>query len=163
MRRGGCFSGAGRSIPAVGVGDGVAQLRDRHEAEDVAQAAFLLAYRRISTLADDSKFGPWLMKIAPRQIIDFARRRKIPVTTDAEQSPDPTMQSDSTWIQHEDLLKLVSKLPDHERALVGLRYFDGLSVAETAAATGRPVGTVTKQLSRALARLRGWWAKENSP
>src|SRR5262245_13504740 len=62
----------------------LAQLRDRHEAEDIAQATFLLAYRRISTLTDNSKFGPWLMKIARRQIIDVARRRKIPVTTDAD-------------------------------------------------------------------------------
>ena len=47
-----------------------------------------------------------------------------------------------------------------ERLLIGLRYFDGHSMAEIAALSARPVGTVTKQLSRAVARLRAWWDKE---
>ena len=65
------------------------------------------------------------------------------------------------WIDHDVLLRLVSRLPDRERVLVGLRYFDGHSMAEIAEIAGRPVGTVTKQLSRAIARLRAAWNKEN--
>ena len=65
------------------------------------------------------------------------------------------------WIENEHLLTLVGRLPDHERVLVGLRFFDGHSLAEVATITGRPLGTVTKQLSRAIARLRAWSEKEN--
>lgn len=50
---------------------------------------------------------------------------------------------------------------DRERVLVGLRYFDGYNTAEIAQITARPIGTVTKQLSRATRRLRSWWDKEN--
>ena len=45
--------------------------------------------------------------------------------------------------------------------LIGLRYFDGLSMAEIASISGQPLGTVTKQLSRAIARLRSWYDEEN--
>jgi RNA polymerase sigma-70 factor (ECF subfamily) len=48
----------------------------------------------------------------------------------------------------------VARLPEHERLVVVLRYLNGHSVAEVAAALGRPVGTVTKQLSRAIERLK---------
>jgi RNA polymerase sigma-70 factor, ECF subfamily len=65
------------------------------------------------------------------------------------------------WIEHEHLLSLVARLPDHERVLIGQRYLDGHSIAEIAAITSRPIGTVTKRLSRAIARLRLWWDKEN--
>jgi RNA polymerase sigma-70 factor (ECF subfamily) len=54
------------------------------------------------------------------------------------------------------LLRLVCRLPQHERVVVALRHFDGHSVHEIADMTRRPVGTVTKQLSRAHQRLRHW-------
>jgi DNA-directed RNA polymerase specialized sigma24 family protein len=52
------------------------------------------------------------------------------------------------------LLEAVMRLPDHERNAVLLCHFQGHSVRDAAALTGRTVGTVTKQLSRAYARLR---------
>jgi len=48
------------------------------------------------------------------------------------------------------------RLPKHERAVVMLRYFEGHSVKVIGTMTGRPVGTVTMQLSRARARLQKW-------
>jgi DNA-directed RNA polymerase specialized sigma24 family protein len=61
-----------RSVLAVAL----AQLRDIHAAEDVAQATLLAGFQRLSTLTDSSKFGPWILQIARRQVIDLARRRK---------------------------------------------------------------------------------------
>ena len=52
------------------------------------------------------------------------------------------------------LLDAVRRLPAHERLAVSLRYFEGRGVHEIAQITGRPVGTVTKQLTRAIERLR---------
>jgi len=51
------------------------------------------------------------------------------------------------------LLAAVMRLPERERQVVTLRYFDGHSVQAVAEITGRPLGTVTRQLSRAYARL----------
>ena len=60
------------------------------------------------------------------------------------------------WVDDEvqEVLSGISRLPPHEQAVLGLRYFDGFSVKEIAAMTDRSVGTVTKQISRALTRLR---------
>ena len=52
------------------------------------------------------------------------------------------------------VLAELARLPDHEQQVLLLRYFDDLPVADIAAFLRRPIGTVTKQLSRALTRLR---------
>ena len=95
--------------------------------------------------------------------IEAVRARRIPVTGCVDDSRHEAALHDNSqiWIEHEHLLNLVARLPDHERLLIGQRYFDGHSMAEIAAITARPIGTVTKQLSRAIARLRSWWSKEN--
>jgi len=60
------------------------------------------------------------------------------------------------WMEpYEAVAREIARLPEHERIVVVMRYVDGCSVKDIADATGRPVGTITKQLSRAIERLRG--------
>ena len=141
----------------------LAELHDVHTAEDVVQATLLLAFRRLETLREAAKFGPWLMQIARRQVVEAVRARPIAVSIPLDHSKHERADDANieTWIESEHLLSLVTRLPEHERLLVGLRYFDGHKMGEIAAITARPIGTVTKQLSRAIARLRSWWDKEN--
>ena len=148
-----------RSVLAIAV----SELHDIHAAEDVAQATLLLAFQRLATLNDSSKFGPWLMQIGRRQVIETARKRQISVAAGCRRSLEPAAcdQTTSDWIDKELLLKHINRLPDHERVLIGLRFFDGHSVAEIAEITARPLGTVTKQLSRAIARLRSTFERED--
>jgi RNA polymerase sigma-70 factor (ECF subfamily) len=54
------------------------------------------------------------------------------------------------------LLDAVMRLPKHERVVIMLRYFDDHSTKTISEITGRPIGTVTTQLSRAHARLHKW-------
>jgi RNA polymerase sigma-70 factor (ECF subfamily) len=141
----------------------VSRLRDFHAAEDVVQASLLLAFRRLDTLRDEGKFSSWLMQIAHRQVVEMVRAQRMPVGISLNGSEhgaaaDAQMQA---WIENEHLLSLVARLPEPEALLIGLRYFDGHNIAQIAAILARPVGTVTKQLSRAVARLRAWSHKEN--
>lgn len=129
-------------------------LGDHEAARDAAQETFLAAYRKLGELRNGSAFGPWVVKIARRRAGRMARQRRV--TASLESQPDPV---DARGDGHLDgtsrrLLSAVMSLPRHERAVVMLRHFDGLSVQVVAEMTGRPVGTVTKQLSRAYARLR---------
>jgi RNA polymerase sigma-70 factor, ECF subfamily len=137
----------------------LATLRDFHEAEDAVQATLLRAFRRLETLRDASKFGSWLTQIAQCQVIEAVRTRRIPVSLSLGDSSQATSddKNSEAWIDNEQLLGLVARLPEHERVLVGLRYFDGHSMAEIAAISARPIGTITKQLSRAIVRLRSWY------
>ncbi len=133
----------------------LADLRDFHTAEDVAQAAFLSAYRRLASLRDGTRFGPWLLQIVRREVVNAVRsnRRVVATVPSVEGHPAVSWPPTSETLQ-DDLLALVARLPQRERMLVGLRYFDGKSMSEISQFTGRPIGSVTKQLSCALARLR---------
>ena len=141
----------------------LAKLHDMHTAEDVVQATLLVAFRRLNLLRDAAKFGPWLIRIAQRQAVDAYRTRRSPLTVPLDESECEPSGDASTpvWVDDQTLLRQVARLPVRERMLVGLRYFDGHSMAEIAAITGRSTNTVTKQLSRAVARLRSWFDKEN--
>jgi RNA polymerase sigma factor (sigma-70 family) len=127
-------------------------VRDYHTAQDVTQEAFLEAYRQIGQLQRPESFGVWLLRIAHRRALRAARSSiRMDVLEPgqgmarAEQVEQPLVTS---------LLEAVAELPEHERLVVTLRYFGGHSVADVAMLLGRPIGTVTKQLSRALERLR---------
>jgi RNA polymerase sigma-70 factor (ECF subfamily) len=130
-------------------------VRDLHAAQDVAQDVFVQAYLKLPTLRDRSRFAFWLHKIARREALRALRcqqqaRKAMPHVADAALHHDPELFSD----EKQRLLEGVRQLPAHERLIVGLRYFDGHSVRAIANLTNRPIGTITKQLSRALARLR---------
>ena len=133
-------------------------LRDDHAASDAVQEAFLQAYHRLTNLREPARFGVWLLRIARREAVRLARRRSRHTTRSlAEVGHDPPADrqvSARLSNDSEAVLAAVARLPVHERLVLVLRYIDGHSVAEIGSVVGRPVGTVTKQLSRAIARLK---------
>ena len=134
-------------------------LHDRHAAEDAAQEAFLTAFTRLGDLRDPAAFGSWLLRIARQKAGRIAERARTTVPV-----PDLAVGPDAADLGDESrrVLAAVMALPDVESQVVILHYFDGHPVPAVAAMLGRPVGTVTKQLSRAYARLRST-LKEDQP
>jgi RNA polymerase sigma-70 factor (ECF subfamily) len=96
-----------------------------------------------------------MLTIVRRTALRIARRRR-PATEPLETAGDPPGPAEVDPLDEElqQLLEAVSRLPDHERVVVILRYVDGYSMASIVTMNGRPLGTVTKQLSRAVARLK---------
>jgi len=131
-------------------------LGDLHAAEDAAQDAFVKAYESLGGLRNGTAFRPWLLQIARRRAIDIARRQADTVPLDGRTQSTSATPDDRVSLKEEAklLLDAVMKLPDHEREAILLRHFDGHTVRGVADAVGRSVGTVTKQLTRARARLR---------
>ncbi|MHC4442797.1 MAG: RNA polymerase sigma factor [Planctomycetota bacterium] len=137
--------------------------KDRYMAEDVTQDVFTQGYLKLCTLRDDSRFAFWLMKIARRHARQALRQRNRLRALPIGSADESTGVGDDGRLLDEDkehLLWHVQKLPVHERLTLSLRYFDGHSVQQIAEITGRPVGTVTKQLSRAIERLRKSFKQE---
>ncbi len=141
-------------------------LGDVGEAEDVAQEAFVTAYRSLGTWRGDGTFGAWLARIAVRLAVRHARRRRRitwiepidPVTgagfdPPAEEHLEPPAQA-LRGEREERVRRAVAELREPYREVVALRFFAGLSLAEIAGETGRPLGTVKTHLHRGLARLR---------
>jgi RNA polymerase sigma-70 factor (ECF subfamily) len=132
-----------------------ATLRDYHAAQDVAQEAFLTAYTKLTQLRQTAAFGPWLLQIVRRRALLVQQQpRPEPIGSDIR---SPSTGPSKEWIeQFEEVVSQIARLSENDRAIVVLRYVDGRSVQEIAAATGRPVDTVRKQLFRAVERLRAW-------
>lgn len=129
-------------------------LGDFQAAEDATQEAFVTAFEKLGNLRKPERFGPWLLRIVRHKSLDVVRRRKATVPLEqveevAADTVDPALSEASAR-----LLAEVQRLPERERQVVMLRHFDGHSAKETAMHLGQAVGTVTKTLSRAHARLR---------
>ena len=140
-------------------------LGDRHAAEDVTQDVFILGFQKLKLLREATRFPHWLLKVARREAVRAAkrerRRRVLPIIGTAD-PPDADFSSRLLDEDKEYLLRHVQRLPMHERLTISLRFFDGHSVREISEMTGRPVGTVTKRLSRAIERLRHSLKSEGS-
>ena len=136
-------------------------VRDPHAAQDVVQDAFVDCYLKLPALRDPSRFAGWLLKAAGRQAVHVARRgvrSRLRIESSGLSDDNAPAARDLAGLvlsdERERLLQAVRRLPAHERVAVSLRYFEGKGVHEIAQITARPVGTVTKQLTRAIQRLR---------
>lgn len=131
--------------------------RDADEAKDIAQDAFLRAYRRLETFHPDRPFSRWLFVIARNASLDAIRRRRraaaLPASDElpAELGPeDYALRNDEAErVQH-----ALEVLPEHYRSVLQLYYVSGLRYREIADALGIPLGTVKTYLSRAKRRMR---------
>ena len=136
-------------------------LRDFHLAQDAAQEAFVIAHQRLAQLRDAASFGPWLLRIVRRQALRLGRGRNAERTVVGD--VDRAATSSRDWMEpYEEVVEHIARLPEHERIVVVMRYIDVRSVQEIADSTGRPLGTITKQLSRAVERLREWLVEVES-
>ena len=133
----------------------VRMLGDRAGAEDVQQQVFTEVWRRAGDY-DPRRAGllTWVLTIARSRAIDHLRRR-VPEPRDP-QLPDPrTVEADGdALLERWRLAQLLGRLPEAERALLRLRFYEELSQSEISAATGIPIGTVKARMVRGLTRLR---------
>ena len=136
-------------------------LGDMEAARDVSQDAFIQAYRKLGKLASGGAFGAWVTRIARNLALDKLRQRqKIttqPLPANAGGIPALVAPADCDRLElaqeHLALLQAVMKLPEHERTVLMMRYFDGLALRDIALATSRPIGTISRRISRGLRRL----------
>jgi RNA polymerase sigma-70 factor, ECF subfamily len=136
-------------------------LGDFHWAQDATQEAFVIAYQKLGRLRDLASFGPWLLRIARHWALRLKRGRKA--ETAGMDCDEFTATRADDWMEpYREVARQIARLPEHERIVTVMRYVDGLSVKEIAELTGRPVGTITKQLSRAIERLRNWLVEVRS-
>ncbi|MEM7557843.1 MAG: sigma-70 family RNA polymerase sigma factor [Planctomycetota bacterium] len=127
-------------------------VRDFHHAQDVAQESFVTAFRSLHSLRSPRAFGPWLLASVRRRAQRFAEGKTI---AQLDFQLQEVLEEKTHW--SDELLEILphlSELPEQELEVVNLRYSAGSSMAEISASLGRPVGTVTKQLSRAIHRLQ---------
>jgi RNA polymerase sigma-70 factor (ECF subfamily) len=130
-------------------------LGDRGAAEDVQQQVFTEVWRRAGDY-DPGRAGllTWMLTIARSRAIDHLRRR-VPEPRDPQRADPRTIEGDAdALLERWRIAQLLGRLPEDERALLRMRFYDELSQSEIAAATGIPLGTVKARMVRGLTRLR---------
>ena len=133
-----------------------AQLHDAHRAGDAVQDAFLRAWQELPRLQDDARFGGWLLQIVRNAAIDLRRRVRptladFPDLATAEPSPSQALEhgDDAARIQ-----AALASLDETTRTAVVMRYYEGLSAKEIAAALDVSPAAVDMRLSRARGQLK---------
>jgi RNA polymerase sigma-70 factor, ECF subfamily len=125
-------------------------------AKDVVQATWEAAVRGLSRLDDPARFGAWLYAIAARKCADALRGKyriaRVAQSAQAITPEAPNAESEAN--ARLDVALALKRLPPEQRITASLFFGEEMSVAEIAAITGVPVGTVKSRLFAARKALR---------
>jgi RNA polymerase sigma-70 factor, ECF subfamily len=147
--------------------DGAARLilRDRELARDVLQDALVRAWRDLPGLREADRFDAWLHRITVNACLDALRhrRRRVIEVSLAPGVDVPVPDGATRRADRDELDHALRVLEPDLRAVVVLHYYLELTLPETAAALGWPLGTVKSRLHRALTLLRLSITSEERP
>lgn len=142
-------------------------LGDADEADEVLSDVFVQVWRRIDQHdASRGPLTPWVLSIARNRSLDVLRRRgrwrRKVALVEAEakvEGDEPAVPADLAeasvpgWPVHQAVHQALAALPEEQRRVVRLAYFEGLSHSEIAQRTGDPLGTVKTRLRLAQQKL----------
>jgi RNA polymerase sigma-70 factor, ECF subfamily len=139
-------------------------LGSEEEARDVAQEAFLKAYRALESFKREARFSSWLYQIATNLCRDRLRRRRTRAAVSLEELEETgpviveTRPGAHELLMQRDLARAVRRaveaLSEEQREVVILKEYQGLTFLEIAQSLDVPVSTVKTRLYRGLGQLR---------
>ncbi|MCX5194800.1 SigE family RNA polymerase sigma factor [Streptomyces sp. NBC_00249] len=128
---------------------------DRHEAEDLLQSALFSTYRAWDRISDKAAVGGYLRRTMTNLHISAWRRRKLNEYP-TEELPETASDTDAmrgTELRAV-LWQALARIPEPQRTMLVLRYYEGRTDPEIAEILGISVGTVKSSIWRSLRRLR---------
>lgn len=133
-------------------------LKNREDAEEMAQESFIKAYKSLHSFKGKAKFSTWLYRITYNTCISEVRKKKVHFTsTDDVQIQDESEEINLDGFPEEKRAKAIkeamSKLPEDEYTLVLLFYFEEQSIEEIAKITKLSVSNTKVKLFRARKKL----------
>lgn len=132
------------------------------EAEDVAQEVFIRLHRHLHDFRGEARLGTWLTRVAINLCLDRLRQRKrrqwrwLSLSSEEGRDLEPALDGEAMLDERERkalVRRAVQALKPEWRAVVLLRWLEGLSTEETAEVLRVPYGTVLSRLSRAMKAL----------
>ena len=130
---------------------------DHHDAQDIAQEAFIAAWQSLDRFRADSSFSTWLYQIVTRRALNKVTRGRVadPVNL-LDEATDPGTEPDAQAERNQAadaVTDALSALPFPQRTVIVLHHFEGLSYAEVAEVTRSSVPAVRSHLFRARRTL----------
>jgi RNA polymerase sigma-70 factor (ECF subfamily) len=139
-------------------------VRDQALAEDIVQAAFLRAFRRIDQFDESRSFGPWFLRSVVNDALKKVTRDRETLSLDrlselslkeiwpaSESGPDEQVEQQETY---QKVWESLGQLPAEQRAVIVLRYYLELSLEEIGEEVAAPSGTIKWRLYKARTRLK---------
>lgn len=134
-------------------------VRNAHDAEDLAQEAFVKAYQNIGRFRSEEPFGPWIFRITTNLALDVLKHRKRVKQEEVSES-EPAERRDRTdlpAVANEIARRIdaaLNELPEMQGIVVRLHLVEELEHREIAAMMGLSEGTVRSHLSLGRGKLR---------
>jgi len=142
-------------------------VRNKQEAEDLTQEAFIKAYKSIASFNEEYAFSTWLFKIATNNCIDFFRKRKLKTYSMDETvkykedeikqeyaAPDPDVEHDMVADERTQIIKTaINQLPEKYRIVIELRHQKEHSYEQISEELDLPLGTIKARIFRAREML----------
>ncbi len=130
---------------------------DHHDAQDIAQEAFIAAWQNLERFRADSSFSTWLYRIVTRRALSKITRGRVADPVDlldetADPGSEPAAQAERN-LEVDAVTNALATLPFPQRTVIVLHHFEGLSYAEVAEVTRSSVPAVRSHLFRARRTL----------
>lgn len=129
------------------------------DADDIVQNVFIKAWTNLHNFRGDAKLSTWLYKIAVNESINFINKEKqrLNITEDADDSfLINNLEADSFFdgdALQEEFQKAIAKLPEKQRLVFNMRYFDELKYEEISEILGTSVGALKASYHHAVKKL----------
>lgn len=141
-------------------------INDPEQARDLAQEAFMRAFRRLDQFDPSRRFGPWLFRISVNLTLDFLRKKKrsgrwsLFSESSAERLPDPPSEDPRLQADlSQEIHAVLDQIPEKYRTVLVLRDLENFSTSEIAAITDRKEATIRWRLAEARHRFKEIWEK----
>jgi len=132
---------------------------DHDDADDVTQEVFIKIHRNIDNFREDSQLYTWIYRIATNECLSFLQRKKrrffLPIG-DVERELSRAIDNSSNLSGDEVQVKLqkaLLKLPDKQRLVFNMKYFDDMSYEEISEITNTSVGALKASYHHAVKKI----------
>ena len=133
------------------------QVRDKMTAEDITEEVFLKAWKAIkSCKGREQTFSSWLYRIAHNHVVDNfrSRRKNVSLEMDRLTSTVDIEERVELKLEHEQLLNMISRLPEPQKQVIILKFIEGVDNKEIGQIIGKRQGAIRALQMRALKTLR---------
>lgn len=136
---------------------------DHDDAHDVTQEVFIKIYRSLHTFREDSKLFTWIYRIATNECLTFLSKKKrrffLPIEDIGPELTSKIDSLDGDEIQKK-LQKAILKLPDKQRLVFNMKYYEDLTYEEMESVTGTSIGALKASYHHAVKKIEEFLTKD---